>query len=106
MFTIRDMFCPPWFSVKFAYKATKYFDSWSSWPPFRDNFKIGGIRGDFRLNIFFGVFCTTETCFGKECNEGKSIFDDNEYRQVIEKSDLMIETIKELELSNKKLFLN
>tara|TARA_B110000305_G_C19449293_1_gene646822 strand:- start:1156 stop:2742 length:1587 start_codon:yes stop_codon:yes gene_type:complete len=36
----------------------------------------------------------------------QSIFDDNEYRQVIEKSDLMIETIKELELSNKKLFLN
>jgi carboxyl-terminal processing protease len=28
------------------------------------------------------------------------LFDDNEYRQVVEKSDLMIETIKELELSN------
>ena len=77
MFTIRDMFCPPWFSVKFAYKATKYFDSWSSWPPFRDNFKIGGIRDDFRTNTFFSFLCSNGGYFGKECNAGKSIFDDN-----------------------------
>ena len=77
MFTIRDMFCPPWFSVKFAYKATKYFGSWSSWPPFRDNFKIGGIRDDFRLNTFFSFFWSTGVCFGKKCSEVKSIFDDN-----------------------------
>ena len=77
MFTIRDMFCPPWFSVKFAYKATKYFGSWSSWPPFRDNFKIGGIGDDFRLIIFFSFLCSNGVYFGKDCYENKSASNDN-----------------------------
>ena len=36
----------------------------------------------------------------------QSIFDDNGFYQVMEKNDLMIQTIKELELANKRVFLD